>query len=569
VQTSIDQDPQNRAGDRTLARLGLLDDAAPLFETQRKQRFAGLLLAVPILVMHGVVADAVSIFGSIGPAFYGIRNSVMSLLYMFFARINRPEQLKKHSPPALGAVMGLDRFPEMKTLRRKIRRLAFLQRGLSFLKKLAERHLSRLKSSHLWLYLDGHVSVYSGKRKLKKHHVTRLRISLPSVLDYWLNDDRGNPLFVVTGSKRKSMVRLIPKLVQQLRDQGETRPITIVFDREGWSPEMFAKLMAMPDVHFLSYRKAAPKKRLPRLPETAFERYQGEMDGVDLDYQLADQGIYLQYGPKGKRKRLHLRQITRLRDNGHQTHIVTDNWDEDTLVLAWKMFHRWGQENYFKYMGQEMSLDALWSYLMEDDDPERKVPNPGRKKLNQKIQRLKEKQQALQAEYGDRALHNEERQRRTMRGFKIANGELSAQIQQIEKEITKLECSKATLPASVPVKDVLGGEKPEQVHQETRRLLHGFRMAAYRVESTLLELLRPHYRGWRHDGRTIIQSMLHSTGDLEVDGVVLRVVLEHQSSPHLTRALQALCEDLNRLAVKFPGSDLRLQYEVREANFVS
>jgi hypothetical protein len=63
--------------------------------------------------------------------------------------------------------------------------------------------------------------------------------------------------------------------------------------------------------------------------------------------------------------------------------------------------------------------------------------------------------------------------------------------------------------------------------------------------------------------------LVHSTGDIEVDGDVMRVILEPQSAPHLTRALKALCEELNCLAVKFPRSDLRLHYEVSEPSSVS
>jgi hypothetical protein len=37
------------------------------------------------------------------------------------------------------------------------------------------------------------------------------------------------------------------------------------------------------------------------------------------------------------------------------------------------------------------------------------------------------------------------------------------------------------------------------------------------------------------------------------------------NSPHRTRAIAALCEELNRLDVRFPGSSLRLRYAVREA----
>jgi len=564
AELSFDVDSDHRDMDRFCAKVGLLDDAAPLFGTKRKARWAGLLLAVPILVSQGSVADVVKLFGGIGPAFYGIRTTVMALYLMFFARINRPEYLKEHSPQELGAVLGLDRFPEMKTLRRKIRSLAGSEKSLELMDKLTERHLKALKESHLWLYVDGHVSVYSGKRKLKKHHVTRLRISMPAVLDYWFNDESGDPLFVATGGPEKSMVSLIPKQIEKLREQGEQRPITVVFDREGWSPKMFAQLDAMPGISFLSYRKSQANKALPRLTKGAFKTYKGEIDGQEVEYKLASKGIYVTYGKGKKRRRLRLRQITRLNDDGHQTHIVTNDWDSEVLTLAHRMFRRWGQENFFKYMKQEMEFDSLWTYLMEEDDGERKVDNPVRKKVVKKIKRLEKKREKLIAEYGNQALNNEESKRRTMRGFKIANGSLADMIRELDAELEPLRTKISSMPAKVAVKETLNGEKPMQAHRETRRLLHCFRIATFRAESALREMLRPHYRRWKQDGRTIIQSMLHSTGDIEVDEHELRVILAPQSSPHRTRALAALCDNLNQLGVKFPGSDLLLRFSVRE-----
>jgi transposase len=569
VVTSFDIDPQNRSVDRALAHAGLLDDAAPVFGTQRNVRSAGLLPAIPILVMHGVFADAVRIFGNVGPAFYGIRNVVASLLLMFLARINRPEHLKEHSPRELGAVLGLDRAPEMKTLRRKVRRLSALGRSLEFMKQLARRHLGRKGSTKLWLFIDGHVSVYSGKRKLKKQHVTRLRISLPAVLDYWLNDERADPVLAVSGDPKKGMKQLVPRLVEEMRQQGEKRRVTVIFDREGWSPSMFARLAAMPGVFFLSYRKASKGKKLPKLPAGDFAMYKGEIDGQAVEFELADRSIHLDYGPRGKRKRLHLRQISRRKENGEQTHIVTNDFESDALLLAHRMFGRWSQENFFKYMGDEADFDGLWTYTMEDGDGEQQVPNPERKKLAAKMNKVKERLEDLTRQYGERALGNEESRRRTMRGFKIANIDLTQELCRVTEELDRMKQRHDSFPATVPVRAALKGEKLKQVHGETRRLIHCFRIAVFRAESALRELLTPHYHRWRQDGRTIVQSMLQSSGDLEVAPGVLRVILAPQSAPHRSRALALLCEELNALGTRFPGSDLLLNFSVQGYEDVS
>ncbi len=562
---TFDADPTDRAMDRFLARLGLLDDAAPLFRTAQGVEGAGVLLALPVLVSHGVFADAAQLFSDLGAAFYGLRNVVLTLLICILRGINRPENLKRHAPSSLGQVLGLDRAPEMKTLRGKIRSLASQRRSLFFARAQMKRHLSRLSDDLLWVYVDGHVSVYSGQRKVKKHHVTRLRLSMPSVLDYWVNDANGDPLLVFSGRVRKGMVPVLRETLAELRGAGERRVITLVFDREGWSPALFAELDKMEGVRFVTYRKASRGKKLPRLAARVFEERNMDVDGQEVKYELADRTVRIDYGPRKKRRRLELRQVTRRTETGKQTHVVTNDRETAALELAHRMFSRWGQENFLKYMGQNRDFDGLVTYLMEDADPERRVPNPERVELRKEIKRQRGELEKLVAAYGSRALDNEESSRPTMRGFKIANGELGQQIRRQRARLKQLELQLKQIPAKVPLFETLQGQQPKQVHVETRRLMHVFRMSAHRAESGLRELFRTVYPRWRHESRELVRTFLNSAGDLEVSDGELRVTIQAQASPHRTQVLAHLCSELNTLAVKFPGSDLVLRFGVHGA----
>ena len=361
---SGDTDPMDRRFDRFLAHMGLLDDAAPLFASASRVPNAGVLLAVPSLVASGVFDAADHVYGSIGPAFYGLRTTLLTLLFMALWRIKRPEGLKELPPHELGRVLGLDRAPEVKTVRRKLTRLARLGGAERLGRLVAERRVASLGQAVGLLYIDGHVRVYHGKRTLPKAHVTRLRISMPATTDYWVNDQRGDPLLVVTAEANAGLTKVLPALLKDVRGVVGERRVTIVFDRGGWSPKLFQKLIAQ-GFDILTYRKG----RVPAIPEAEFTEHKGEVDGRSVSYQLADQKVSLL---KGK---LVLRQVTRL-SNGHQTHVVTSRTDLCALEVAYRMFDRWRQENFFKYMREELLLDALVDYQIEPDDPARDVPNP-------------------------------------------------------------------------------------------------------------------------------------------------------------------------------------------------
>src|ERR1035441_1329107 len=153
--TSHDTDPSDRGADRLLARLGLLEDAPPLFGSALAVPRAGVLLALPVLVDSGVLDCAQEIYGSLGPAFYGLRTSLLTLLLMALWRIKRPEGLKEYSPQDLGRVLGLDRAPEVKTLRRKLARLAAAGGAAQFGTALAQQRVALRGAALGFLCIDG------------------------------------------------------------------------------------------------------------------------------------------------------------------------------------------------------------------------------------------------------------------------------------------------------------------------------------------------------------------------------------------------------------------------------
>ncbi len=550
IAATSDTDPADRSGDRLLACLGLLDDAAPLFREGTRVPRAGVLLAVPALLATGVLACAREVYGSIGPAFYGLRTSVLALLLLALLRIKRPEALKEHSPADLGRLLGLDRAPEVKTLRRKLARLAALGAAAAFGRALARRRVADRGAALGLLYVDGHVRVYHGRHAIPKAHVARMRLAAPATTDYWVHDTGGEPLFVVTAEANAGLVRMLPRLLDEIRALVGERRATVVFDRGGWSPKLFLAILAR-GFDLLTYRKGA----FPPVPRRFFRKRRATIDGRAVRYVLADKEIRLLRG------RLRLRQVTRLSDNGHQTPVVTSRRDIGDVEVAYRMFERWRQENFFKYLREEYALDALAEHAVEKDDPERDVPNPRWNALTADLQRARSEVAALSARYGLDALENPEQIRRTMRGFKIAHAQEARALKTALDRLKALEARRKRVPPRVPVRDVVHGPVVK-LAAERQHLTNVLKMVAYQAESELLRAIRPHYRRADQEGRTLVQSALASAGDITLTAAELSVTLAPLSSAHRTRAVAALCDDLNRSPVRFPGSVLRLRFTV-------
>jgi hypothetical protein len=273
---------------------------------------------------------------------------------------------------------------------------------------------------------------------------------------------------------------------------------------------------------------------------------------------LADQEVRLL---KGK---LRLRQITRRMENGHQTPILTSRRDLPAAQVAYRMFNRWRQENFFKYLRQEYALDALAEYATVPDEGSREVPNPAWAMVDGKLRQALAYLDLLQAEYGLEAWINQEKRRPTMRGFKTAHGKLNQKLWDAWEKVPQLEKRRAAIPKRVPVQTVID-EPVVKLAPERKHLTNLIKMLAYQSESDLLGLVAPHYRRADDEGRTLIQSALASAADLQVTKQELRVTLAQQSSAHRTRAIAELCKSLNAEHTLFPGSRLRLHYAVRGA----
>ena len=549
---TLDLDPLNRSMDRLLAAIGLLEDAAPLFAHADSLPRAGVLLAIPSLVESGVLSIARKIYGTLGPAFYGLRTTLVAYILLALLRIPRPETLKEYAPGDLGRIVGLDRILEVKTLRRKLTRLAARKASQRFGREIARRRIAERGRLAGFLYVDGHVRAYHGKHTIAKGYLTRTRLAVPATTDYWVNDKRGDPLFVVTAEANAAMTRMLAPILEEIRNLlGPRRRATIVFDRGGWSPKLFQKLLAT-GFDILTYRKG----RLRRVAEKRFILRKATLDRRPVEYLLHDQPVRFLRG------RLRLRQVTRLTEGGHQTPVLTSRWDLRDIVVAYRMFERWRQENFFKYMREEYLIDALTDYQVEPDDPQRSIPNPARKAVDKELHIARAHLNKLKETYGGAALDYVEGRTPTMHAFTATEKKIHQEIKDATDRILELVAKQKSIPARVPLAEARKGQELVKLSTERKHLTNVLKLVAYQIESDLVNLIRPHYARAEDEGRTLIQTALQSTAAVEPLGNELRITLAPLSSAHRSQAVTALCETLNKTSTCFPGTNLLMRFSV-------
>jgi hypothetical protein len=558
-------DPVPRDGERALARWGLLGEGAePVFTAGARYPLAGLLLALPALEGTGLLNAAREVYGRLKGGFYGMGATLLTLVFLALAGEPRAEGATRVPPAALGRVLGLDRAPEVKTIRRKLAELAAADKAADLIMALARRHAAARPDALGFLHIDGHARVYYGTRIVQKTHVARLKFPAPATMETWVTSQDGDPVFMVVAEPSDSLAGELRRLLPQLRQvAGQDRRVTVCFDRGGWSPALFADITAA-GFDLLTWRKGPA----PDVPADAFTAITCADDrGREHGYHLADTTITLTIseGPR-KGQTVSLRQVTRrvpARGGGtRQIHALTSRTDLAAGEVCWRLTSRWREENYFRYARTHFALDALDSHAATPDDPGRLVPNPAKKAAAAQVRHAEILAAAAQAQRDASlaALRNPAPGQPVTITSQMINA-LDAPVEAAYRELGKADTAAAATPSRVP----LGTLAPDmmRLEAEVKQITHAIRMTACNAETALARALDGRYARAGDEAYALIREALTTSGDICPGPGQLLIRLDPLTAPRRTQALAALCDQLNQTASRYPGTDLVLHYEVK------
>ena len=340
-------DPVDRGAERALARFGLIPAAPPVFTGCARAPLAGLLLGLPALAGTGLLDTAHTVYGELPNGFYSLDTMLCESVFRALLGQARAEGAARIDPPALGRVLGLDRAPEVKTIRRKIGLLAEAGKAGDWIAAMAARHVAARPEQAAVLYVDGHVRAYAGTRKIAKTHVPRLKFPAPATVQTWVSDAAGDPLLVVMAQPAASLAAELRRLIPELRATvGDHRRVLVGFDRGGWSATLFADLHAA-GFDTLTWRKGATAD----IDEHQFtEHSHTDEHGRTHTWALADTEITLDIadGPRTGEV-FPMRQISLFNTAAtRQMHILTTRADLPAAEIRYRMGSRWRQENHYR-----------------------------------------------------------------------------------------------------------------------------------------------------------------------------------------------------------------------------
>ena len=558
----------SRQVERCMASVGALPTGAETrFEESLDVSRGGLLCALPALSENGLFRHLEKYF-SLPQGFYTVQHIILLVAYMALARIKTIESLRNHSPGEIGNIMGLDRVPEVRCLRKKLSLLSNNHQPELWSAQLSKDWMEEAPEMAGTLYIDGHVSVYHGKSaKIPKKYVSRQRLCLRGNTGYWVNDSLGKPFFVIDRVVDDGMINvlktdIVPRLLkdipnqpssEQLEDDPHLSRFTLVFDREGYSPEFFNNMWRNHRISCLTYRKNVKDS----WPTEWFKPVEVSMpNGEVVSMKLAEMGTWL----GEKKKGLWLREVRKLKDSGHQTSFISTDYGSHSMADAGKMFSRWSQENFFRYMMQHYNIDGLIENSVEDLSGPIKVVNPKWRTLDSQFRSINGKLSRSRALLGEMTMHPEEDPKKKD-GFLQKQSELVETIEILEESLKEVSDQRKTVGKHVLFEELPEEEQFKKLAPGKKQLVDTIKMIAYRAETALSMIIKSSMRK-PNEARALIRAVFESDADLmpDLERKELLVRVHHMATPQGNQAVQDLLDHLNESEFVYPGTELKLRY---------
>lgn len=480
---------------------------------------------------------------------------------MALGRIRRPEGLRHIPPGEFGKVIGLDRVPEVRTLREKITMMAANGDPAAWMKELSRTWMEAEPEEAGYLYVDGHVRVYHGKTaKLPRRYVSRDRLCLRGTTDYWVNDAMGRPFFVVSKAVTDGLADVLCKdIVPQLLESVPNQPaeaalaadpllhrFVIVFDREGATHSLFARLWEH-RIGAITYRKNVKDK----WPDSDFAPVEVPAPGGGTTVMmLARRETELTAGGKS----ITVIEVRRLTKSGHQTAVISSARRLDAIVIACRIFARWCQENYFGYMMEHYDIDGLTQYGAQALPDTVEVINPAWRACDKAVRAAYRTLQKLQAKLG--AQIEADRARDIQK-----KAECLQDIQEIQAKLLTLRAERKKMKKKVPIADLPEDERPNQLLPLNKILTDTIKMIAYRAETALVGMLLPHLKK-EDEARALVRELLVSAADIEPDdsAKTLTIRIHRMACPAHDAAINALLKKLTKMEFRHPDTGARIIY---------
>ena len=511
-------------------------------EGTRESRYAGAMLLHGFLDRAGASTVLAALSGPRARA-YGAASVVLAATFGFALGSSSAEGTKHLLTGDAGAVIGLARFPHLRTLRPRLSGLADGIDPLALQCALAKAMLDADEEAVEVFFVDDHFVAYAGAAPVQKGWNTRRRHAEPGRDDTVIVDEAWRAICFSSGAPSGlSQTMLAP--LDQLRSIISERKVMIGFDRGGAYPKVFAELTRR-GFDFVTYRRAPLKA-----PGVQARRTWTLVEGRRRYMSVADETVAMEGVGE-------VRQISVYEGERMVLQILTSDKDSSAALLARRLVNRWRIENTFKYLEDHHGIHWLCDYEMDLRADTRAVANPARVAARAELKAKESAVATLERSIGTTATSPADDIAETNRELRRLQDELVT----ARKERDEAEEALRPIPAKVARDELDPTARVASPRLHRRALQMVCRLLAYNAELDLARSLNA-YLDDEDEYRAITRNLLHQPGTVTYAKSAITVTLRPPDAPRVARALGLLCDQLNASPPRMTGDRRPITYEI-------
>ncbi|MGI0037681.1 MAG: putative transposase [Nitrososphaera sp.] len=520
-------------------------------------QYAGGFLYSTILERFGFRKIVQQVFGDcFAPRAHSYALEVIFLTLFFSIVFHFPsiEALKKAKPLDWGVLLGRRRLPNRKAIHKMLNQLTAFNRASKLMKDFAVMFVKEQIVDVGILFFDEHFLPYYGIERIQQGFFSTRHMVLEGNYQFWAHDMNGRPVFVITTDAHLKLRDMIPEMIRRAKEISGRESIMIVFDRGGYSIELF-ELIALANAVFVTWAKYVPEMTIAEIKDEEYSEFVFESHGHRETYKLYSTERVIKEGRTPANQHRELKKMTvrmivvwRL-STGQKTALYTNDKSSPMEKLAEPMTRRWSeQENIFQKMMRRYNLNYHPGYYIDELANQPLVANPKIKSVKAEIKELEYRITQQKQQLATRML-NLKNKNVSVEAYEKRQRKTLPKLQALEQQLASLQQQLQALPEHVSIIEALAGGKLSACDLEKKKIYDVIQIVAYNAEQLLLESFQKHYHDTR-DIEQILDMIINYGGYIKLYNNTLYVIINYLDQPAYRRAAVELCKELNAVAPK-------------------
>ena len=533
--------------------------------------YGGGLLFFPLLERYNFLPTIKRVIDIETQGGYDLAELCLTLFYFGIFRFKSMENFKTVYPEEFGLLLGKLSSPSIFTLRRFLHKVRKLRKSGELIDEFATEYLKRGLVRWGVLYIDGHFLPYYGIYSISMGYHGVRKIPMKGSYNFLAVDEKFNPVLFLIRASSEDLLQKIPEIILKAKEaarragisEEDIENLTVVFDREGYSAELFRILDGRDSenkkfkARFITWAKYSDRW----VNDIKDEKFDGR---VTITYELQNPEEIKYFKTRrtmNKYGKIRTIVIESGKDKRRAAIYVNDD-EIETERIVQLICRRWGHENLIKELMRKYIIDYSPGYKAEEIEDQPMVDNPKVKELKQQRANLKSEIANIKSKFGDEVLEDMEKD---AEGEEIKKKRILtiADIESIRTRIVLLNIEIDKLPSRVRFDEAHRGKKLVELNYEKKRFLDCIKVFTYNMEKKMGELLSNYYDREKEIWPAVAM-IVRRGAYIKLERGKLRVQLRRFKNPEIDYAARHLCEELNHMKpFTLDKFHLPIHYEVR------